>query len=391
MEKGQMERKNLQDIIHWRPHPTVIRMWRFLRPVLVVGISFAVAYFAFSFAFNYALNKYISPVDINDPTPITVVVENSDSASRIAAKLYNACGEDEPGLIANTAIFKVYVDFIGKANKLKSGTYILSRNMDIPQIVDVICAGNPPKETTNFKVLEGYTVSGVLKSLDDAKLPIDQVEFLALCNDKQAYAKYDFINQLEINVGAEKRDYLLEGYLFPDTYTVFVDAQPDDIITKMLIRFNAIFTEEYVARADELGMTIDEVITLASIIQREAALADDFPKVSAVFHNRLNKKQKLESCATLQYVLKGNKLQYNEEERATESPYNTYLHEGLPIGPIGNPGKQAIEAALYPEEEYLEKGYLYFCNMDLPDNRALIFARTYEQHVKNIKKYEKYW
>lgn len=382
--------RNWRDIL-LHPHPTVVKIWRILRPVLIVGISFMIAYFTFSFAFRYVVNKYISPVDVNDPTPITVVVEKSDSASRIATKLYTACGEEEAGLIVNTAVFKVYVDFIGKANKLKSGTYILSRNMDIPQIVDIICAGNPPKETTNYKVLEGYTISGIMKSLQEAKLPINEAEFLALCNDKQAYAKYDFINQIANYVGSEKRDYILEGYLFPDTYTVYVDASPDDIITKMLLRFNAIFTEEYVARTEELGMTIDEVITLASIIQREAALADDFPKVSAVFHNRLRKGQKLESCATLQYVLKGNKLQYNEEERATISPYNTYLHAGLPIGPIGNPGKQAIEAALYPEEEYLEKEYLFFCNMDLPDNKALIFARTYEQHQKNIKKYEKYW
>lgn len=394
MEQRNERKKNkvkfsFDTLRSWRPNPTVVQVWRLCRPILVIGIAGFVAYSAFSYAFRYVVNRYISPVDIHDPTPITVVVETSDSASRIASKLYNACGEEEDGVIANTAVFKVYVDFVGKANKLKAGTYILSKNMDIPQIVDIICAGNPPKATVNFKVLEGYTISGVLYSLGEAKIAIDEAEFLALCNDRQAYEKYDFIDQLGINLGKD-REYLLEGYLFPDTYTVFVDASPDDIITKMLVRFNEIFTDEYIARAEELGMSIDQVVTLASIIQREAALPEDFPKVSAVFHNRLNDGQKLESCASLQYVTKVNKYQYSEQERAIDSPYNTYLHAGLPIGPIGNPGRQAIEAALYPEEDYLGK-YYFFCNMDLPENKALVFARDYAQHQKNVKKYEQYW
>ncbi len=170
-----------------------------------------------------------------------------------------------------------------------------------------------------------------------------------------------------------------------------MDSTPDEIINKMLIRFNDIFTDEYLARAKELNMSIDEVVTLASIIEREASVAEDFKRVSAVFHNRLKAEQKLESCASLQYVLKENKFVYTEDEKATDSPYNTYLYAGLPAGPISNPGKLAIEAALYPDEEYVKEDYRYFCNMDLPENKSLIFARTYEEHLKNIEKYSKYW
>ncbi|MDR1620656.1 MAG: endolytic transglycosylase MltG [Clostridiales bacterium] len=387
--KRQNGKSSYKGVLQWRLHPAVVRVWRICRPVLTLAIGGFVAYCVFAFAINYLVDRFISPVDVNDPTPIEFVVEKSDSASKIATNLYNACGEDEPGIISNTAVFKIYVDFVGKAESLKAGTYVLSKNMDIVQIVDIICAGNPPKESANFKVLEGYTISGVLYSLNEAKLEIDESAFYAACNDIETYKTYSFIDALQDKAG--QRDYILEGYLFPDTYTVFVDADANDVITKMLVRFNEIFTDEYIARAEQLGMTIDEVIILASIIQREAAMAEDFPKVSAVFHNRLGDNQKLESCATLQYVLKVNKYQYNEEERATDSPYNTYLYSGLPTGPIGNPGKMAIEAALYPDEDFIKKDYRYFCNMDLPDNKALIFATTYEQHQKNVAKYQQYW
>ncbi len=372
------------------PSPTVRKIWRYARPAVVLLTSLAITYGLFSYALNYVLNRYINPVDINDPTPFTLVVDNSDSASRIATKLYEACGEGKPGLISNTAVFKVYVDFVGKANKLKAGTYILSKNMDIPQIVDTICAGNPPKATAKFTVQEGYTISGILWALGQAGMTVDQQAFLALCNNEEAFSKYEFLALIEKDQD-KPRDYLLEGYLFPDTYEIYIDAQPETIINKMLVRFNEIFTDEYIARAQELGMTIDDVVTLASIIEREASVAEDFPRVSAVFHNRLRAGQKLESCATMQYVLKVNKFVYTNEELATDSPYNTYMYDGLPAGPISNPGKLAIEAALYPNEEFLAADYRYFCNMELPENKALVFARTYEEHIANIEKYSKYW
>ncbi|MDL2257658.1 endolytic transglycosylase MltG [Eubacteriales bacterium OttesenSCG-928-K08] len=370
--------------------PKVVKLWRIVRPLVVLAISAGLTYIVFATAYDYVLNRYINPVDVNDATPIEFVVNNNDSASSVATRLANAGGE-ERGLISNPTVFKVYVDFVGKADKLKVGTYILSRNMDITQIVDIICEGNPPKQTLMFTVQEGYTIKGILQSLERAEMVVDENAFLEMCNNADAFSKYDFISLVLEEEDVSKRDYLLEGYLFPDTYEIYVDALPETIINKMLVRFNEIFTDTYIARAQELGMTIDEIVTLASIIEREAKLEDDFKKVSAAFHNRLRAGQNLESCATMQYVLKVNKYIYTDEELATVSPYNTYKNPGLPIGPISNPGKMAIEAALYPNETYIEKDYRYFCNMDLPENEALIFAKTYEEHKKNIEKYSKYW
>ncbi len=372
------------------PSPALRHTWRFLRPVLILLLSLGMTYAIFSFGINYVLGRYINPVDSSDATPVAFVVEKNDSASAVATKLYHAFGGNKPGLISNTAVFKVYVDFVGKANSLKAGTYVLSRNMDIPEIVDIICAGNPPRQTVNLRVQEGYTINGVLWSMQQAGLTVDEQEFLRLCNDRKAFETYPFLAAIQ-EKPEKPRDYFLEGYLFPDTYEVFADTTPESVINKMLVRFNEIFTEEYLARAKEMDMSIDDVITLASIIEREASVKEDFYKVSAVFHNRLNAGERLESCATMQYALKVNKYVYTAAEKATDSPYNTYLYGGLPAGPISNPGKLAIEAALYPNEEYIEGGYKFFCNMDLPENEALVFAKTLEEHEANIAKYSQYW
>ena len=159
----------------------------------------------------------------------------------------------------------------------------------------------------------------------------------------------------------------------------------------MLNRFNEVFTDEYLTRAQQLGMTLDQVVTLASLIEREAQALDDFAKVSAVFHNRLSQDMPLQSCASLSYVLGVTKYVFNETERATDSLYNTYKYNGLPVGPVCNPGKAAIEAALYPNEDYLAGGYLYFCNQNPAETSELVFAKTYEEHQANVEKFQQYW
>lgn len=372
-----------------RSQSAIRSVWRYLRPFLVLALSAAIVCGGFYYGVKYTLNKYVTAVDSSDATPASVVIDKNDTASKVAEKLYAAFGAGRPGVIANKAVFKIYVDFVGKANKLKSGTYVLSRNMDIPEIVDVLCEGNPSTVIT-FTVQEGYTISGVLWSLEQKGMKVDEQAFLNLCNDKTAFSNFQFIEQLQLDP-KKPRDYLLQGYLFPDTYKVRTDATPQDIINTMLVRFNVIFTSEDIARAKELGMSIDDVVTLASVIEREASVKEDFYKVSAVFHNRLKAGEPLGSCATLQYVLKQNKYVYSDTEKATDSPYNTYKYAGLPAGPICNPGRLAIDAALHPNEEYLKEGYFYFCNMDLPKNKALIFAKTAQEHAANIAKYSKYW
>lgn len=371
------------------------RIWRTVRPLVVLIVSVVIVFFVARFTIDYVLSNYINPVDVNDATPIEVVIPKSASASTIARILYTACGQDEEGLIPSTAAFKVYVDFVGKANKMQAGTYILSRNMSLKQIVNIICEGNPPKQSIKLMIPEGYTISDIANVLVDKGIITDASEFLNACVDQTGVESFKFLPG-----SSEGRRYLLEGYLFPDTYEIFVDASVDSIIIKMLNRFNEVFSDEYIERAQELGMTMDQVVTLASMIEREAQVDTDFAKVSAVFHNRLKEGMRLESCASLSYVLNVKKYTFTESELDTVSPYNTYRNSGLPLGPISNPGKLAIEAALYPNEEYLNGGYFYFCNGKLQVTNAdgtvthdysLVFDKTYEEHQKHVIEYRPYW
>ena len=373
----------------WKDPATVRRekVWRILRPVAAALLSVGLVTIAMIGAIRYVLSHFVYPVDEEDNTPIQVVIPAGSSASRIASILYNARGQDEPGLIVSTASFKVYVDFTGKANALKAGTYVLSRNMTIPEIVNILCAGNEARRITRFTIPEGYTAEEVAQALFEAGILEDQEEFLALCKDGTLLS----VEHLDQLINASDRRYALEGYLFPDTYEVYEDAVPGDILKKMLNRFAVVFTEEDAERARALNMTTDQVMTLASMIEKEAAADEDFARVSAVFHNRLRRGMAMESCATLSYAIGVKKYTFSEEEKATVSPYNTYRNKGLPVGPICNPGRAAIQAALYPEEEYLSEGYLYFCNMNPKQTNRLVFSKTYEEHRQNVVKYSPFW
>ncbi len=373
----------------WKDPAAVRRekIWHILRPVAAAVLSVGLVAIAMIGAIRYVLSHFVYPVDAEDNTPIEVVIPSGSSASRIASLLYNARGQDEPGLIVSTASFKVYVDFTGKANSLKAGTYVLSRNMTIPEIVNILCAGNEGRRVTRFTIPEGYTAAEIAQALYEAGILEDQEEFLALCKDATLLS----VAYLDPLQNASDRRYALEGYLFPDTYEVYEDAAAGDILKKMLNRFAIVFTEEDAERARSLNLTTDQVMTLASMIEKEAAVGEDFGRVSAVFHNRLRQGMALESCATLSYALGVKKYTFTEEEMATVSPYNTYRNKGLPVGPISNPGRAAIQAALYPDETYLSEGYLYFCNMNPKQTNSLIFARTYEEHRQNVVRYSPFW
>ncbi len=374
-----------------RQQKRMMRVWLSVRPAVVLLVSLAVVFFIARFTVNYVLSKYIEPVDRNDATPIEVTIPASSSASSIARILYGACGYDKDGLISSTAAFKVYVDFVGKANSLKAGTYVLSKNMSIKQIVEELCEGNAPKATVKFTIPEGYTIEGIAKVLMEKGLITSESQLYDAVKSGSAFMNFAFIADAAATQNASARSYMMEGYLFPDTYEVYADASVETILIKMLNRFNEVYSEEYLTRTQQLNMTMDQVITLASLIEREAAAPNDFSKVSAVFHNRLNQNMPLQSCASLSYALGVTKYVFNATEQQTESLYNTYKYNGLPVGPVCNPGKAAIEAALYPNEEFLKDGYLFFCNQNPKETSELVFAKTYEEHEKNVEKFQQYW
>ncbi|MGI6150571.1 MAG: endolytic transglycosylase MltG [Christensenellales bacterium] len=366
------------------------RAWRILRPAAIFLISLGLALCLAVVGFHTVMNRFYRPIDEQDKTPVVVTVKKGSSSSAIANLLYDEQEDGSPGpnqLIRNKAVFKIYVDFTGVGSKLRSGTYTFNRSMTIPEIVDMLVAGDGKvQKIVKYTLIEGLTAEGMAESLVQQGVLTSAEKFLELCATMKGIAT----NELMITPdAAEGRTYALEGYLFPDTYEAYEGSSEETIINKMTTRFYGVISEAYILRAEELNMTMDQVVTLASLIEKEAKAAD-FAKVSAVFHNRLKKDMPLQSDATIQYILKSRKLIFSSEELATASPYNTYVNKGLPLGPICNPGKAAIEAALYPDEELLKGGYLYFCLKE-PESGELVFSKTLDEHNKNVEKYRDLW
>ncbi len=362
-----------------------------LRSVTISLIALGLALVIVLVGFFTLKHNYFDPVDEENTMPVRVEIPLGSSVSTIADTLY------EKEIIRNTAVFKLYVDFNDMSSKMQAGTYDLNRSMTMDDVIAILGTGTSNISVTTFTVTEGMTISDMANMFIESGILDDQTDFLEICEtgvgvDSLVFLKPDTgVDETAQTTDAAKSNvrYLLEGYLFPDTYEIYINSAPETIINKMLNRFQSVFSSDYIARAEQIGMSIDEVVTLASIIEREGK-PQDFKKISAVFHNRLKKDDKLQSCATLQYVVGIRKLQFSQSEIDTASPYNTYINAGLPAGPISNPGKQAIEAALYPDEDYLADGYYFFCSKD-PESGELAFAKTYSEHEKNVAMYEDLW
>ncbi len=376
---------------------TAAKAWRRFRPLVVGALALALCAMMLWGGYRFVMARFFLPVDIGDATPVTITVKSGAGASSIARLLYEAGGTDEagnrlPGLITSKTVFKIYVDFTGKSDKLKAGTYVLSRNMDVGQIVDTLCAPTAPRTTLKLVITEGMTVEQIANKLVALGVLESGEEFLKLCKTGEAFADYAFIAALEEAKNPQQaRDYALEGYLFPDTYEIYSNEPARSIINRMLYRFGEVLTDELAARAAERGMSVDELITLASVIEKEAKIEADFKRVSAVFHLRLERDMKLQSDATLKYIFKtGEGITFNEEQRNNPSLYNTYANGGLPLGPICNPGMRAIRAVLEPDARTTEQGYLYFCLSD-DEAGSLVYAKTLEEHTANVEKYRPFW
>ncbi|MFA5675524.1 MAG: endolytic transglycosylase MltG [Christensenellales bacterium] len=371
------ERESLKEM------PAGIMAWRVTRPLLILLASVFLVAALGVFVYNYIEQNYLLPVS-GDTAVKRIEIRAGSSLSKIAMLLY------EEGIIRNKFVFQLYVDLNDMSSSLKAGRYDLSPSMTMEQIAAILKEGDGGRKTKTVTFTEGSSVEIIASRLVAAEIFDEQRrgEFLALCNDAEAFSDYDFISKLA-DEAADGRKYLLEGYLFPDTYEFYIDAEPKDIIRRLLNQFDNVFTVTFEDRAKELGLSVNEAVTLASIVEWEA-LPKDYKKVSSVFYNRIKDKMRLDSCATLAYVTGERKLQYTAEERGMDSPYNTYKLTGLPIGPVGNPGQKAIEAALYPDDEYIKEGYLYFCNKD-PETGELAFAKTLKEHDKNVEKYSPLW
>ncbi len=357
-------------------------LWRVLRPILVFATSFVIVCGLVYTAYTKLDGMFLAPVDPADTNPTVFAVESGSSLSTVALKL------EEADLIRNHTVFKYIADFKGMGQRIQSGRYTLNRSMSSMEILDQLVMGDGRPLTTDITIIPGWTVEDIAAYLTENDVLADAQEFLELCKSAETYSGYSFIEEL-VGDGKEGRIYALEGFLSPNTYEIYTDTTADAIIRRLLSQTEAAYLASYDERAQEMGLSMDEVFTLASMIEKEAK-KDDFAKVSAVFHNRLRSGMTLDSDVTVKYVTHSQKMSLNAEDLSVDSPYNTYRIVGLPVGPICNPSMDAIVAALYPDEQTVAQNYLYFCSTD-PDSGTLHFSRTLEEHNAAVAMYRPLW
>lgn len=270
------------------------------------------------------------------------------------------------GLITNKTLFKLYSRITGNDKRLKAGEYRLSTAMTPLELLDIFVQGK--SVLYRLTIPEGFTLKQIAEAIARQDLGTSD-EFLRLATDP------DVARSMEINA------LTLEGYLFPDTYYFAKGVTSTTMIAKMVGHFKAQFQPDWYLRAQELEFSIHQIVTLASIIEKETGAPSERPIIASVFHNRLKKKMRLESDPTVIYGIEDFDGNIKRHHLQQATPYNTYKIRGLPPGPIANPGSAAIEAALYPEETK----YLYFVAKKDGTHQ---FSTNIKDHNRAVRKYQ---
>ncbi len=318
------------------------------------------------------LYAFVKPTD-----EVEVTIPENATINEIGKILHDA------GIIEYPDFFKIYAELKNASERyeFKSGKYVLNPMMNYDELF-VTLEGTIERSIKRITIPEGYTVDEIIDLFVQEGLGTKE----GFENVIQNYDfEYDFVEELD-KLDLSGRKYRLEGYLFPDTYEVYTGKSETYYIYKLLDRFDEIFIQKYKDRATELGFTIDQIVTLSSMVEKEAKLAADFEGIACVFHNRLKKPAtfpKLQSDATAVYaiqILTGERItEVLPEHLTVNSPFNTYIVDGLPAGPISCPGYQAITCTLYPGES----SYYYFVsNLE----GTTYYASTKSEHDKNIAK-----
>ena len=270
------------------------------------------------------------------------------------------------GLIRYRGYFEIIGRLEGISRKVRVGYYGLSTNMSLWEVLDVLRKGR----IIEYEVVipEGYNIYQIGWTLSGTPLVSDPQEFIKLVKNKE------YVHSLGIEADS------LEGYLFPDTYYLPKGIKLEDIPKRMLLRFKAVFSDSYRDRAKELGFTEHQIITLASIVEKEAKISSERKLIAAVYLNRLKQGMKLQADPTAVYGTKAWITRVTSSDLKRKSPYNTYLHKGLPPGPIANPGEGSILATLYSDNV----DYLFFVAQG---DGSHFFSKDYNTHEKAISRY----
>lgn len=303
--------------------------------------------------------------------PVIFEVQPEESIDSIAERLH------EVGLVRSPTYFKLRVRLSNADTRIRAGRFVLYTGMSVNQIIQTLTTA-PGAQTVRVRFIEGWRAEQYADELVRVGILSDPQQFLDVLDAGRWQSRYPFLADLLPNQR-------IEGFLFPDTYEFRVNATPEEIVQILLDTFDRRVPAELRARADQLGRPFYQVLIIASIVEREAAVPEERPIIASVFYNRLRENMPLQADPTVQYALGSPEnwwpsLDTVSDLADVDSPYNTYRNAGLPPGPICNPGLAAIEAALSPAQT----DYLYFVTRG-DGSGAHVFARTYEEHVRNIR------
>ena len=332
-----------------------------LNVLILLALVSSVYYFTMK---AYALgSEFSKKSDEERPYEEITLVFEDETELADAAKILQ-----ENGLVYNAYLYQFENFLKGNREPYAAGTYELNTQMDSSEINRALRSVVTQTVQLKITIPEGRNIKEIARYLETEGI-IGADEFLEVANTVDF--QYDFLRDIPAD-----RENRLEGYLFPDTYFVSENPAATEIIDKMLYRFWEMYDWECAVRAEELGLTTDEVITIASIIEKEIKRAEERELAASVIYNRLSADMKLQMCSTIIYVLEKNKDRLLDEDLEVPSPYNTYINAGLPVGPIGNPGKLCIEAALFPADT----GYLYFVVKD-EETGEHVFTGDYDEFL----------
>lgn len=331
--------------------------------LIVIAVLALVAIVAFFMYNNYVKKEKAGTP--GDTAEIIVTVEQGEGVPSVAAKL------KEKEVIANEKLFRKHASSTGKDVDFKYGDFIVNKAMSYDELCEVFTT-EPTGRGNWFTVVEGKNLVEISEMVEKRKIGTKEA-FIEAINKNYGFAFEEHLDDNELVL------FKHEGFAFPDTYYVDDETTVEMLAEMMLENFDKKLTDKHYKRMDELGLNLRETIALASIIQEEAGIVEEMEKVSAVFHNRLKEGSgvpKLQSDVTVFYAQDIVKPRTKENKEMMEA-YDTYDTEGISVGPISNPGMEAIEAALYPADV----DYLYF----LTDNTGkYYYANTLVEH-------EKYW
>ena len=301
---------------------------------------------------------------------VVIEIEKGETTKDIATKL------KESGLIDYEIVFYLKVKSLDVASKLRYGTYTIPKESGLAEIIESLTTDGAKKESAMFTIPEGYTIELMAKKLEKEGF-CTEAEFLAAV---QKDYDYWFLKDIPEN---DAIPYKLQGFLYPETYAIEEGMNAEDIVNMMLRQFDKEFTDELRNQMQKQGKTIFQIVTEASIIERETKLDSEKAMVAGVIKNRVEAGMKLEIDATTLYPLTNglynkNRVLYVDLE--IDSPYNTYMYEGLPVGPIASPSILSIEAALNP----IDHSYLYYHTDNEKNDGSHIFSETYEEHVNTL-------